>query len=102
MFLDFADDQARRRKQIFMHDWREKLDDFLRFNDRDVLPHAGSVERKHVDAHATNQYQAFAARRRAPREQAGADDLAELASKLERVPRPDQPARRAHRRKDEQ
>lgn len=102
MFLDFADDQARRRKQIFMRDWREKLDEFLRFNDRDVLPHAGSVERTHADAHATDQYQAFAARRRDQREQAGADDLAELASKLERLPRPDRPARRARRRKDDQ
>jgi hypothetical protein len=40
MFLDFAEDQARRRKQIFLQDWRLKLDEFLRFNERGVL---GSV-----------------------------------------------------------
>ncbi|MGH9418531.1 MAG: virulence RhuM family protein, partial [Thermoanaerobaculia bacterium] len=37
MFLDFAEDQARRKKQIFLRDWQTRLDDFLRFNDRNVL-----------------------------------------------------------------
>lgn len=39
MWLDFAEDQAKRRKQVFMKDWEQKLDDFLRFNERRVLPH---------------------------------------------------------------
>lgn len=37
MWLDFAEDQARRRQQVFLRDWQEKLDQFLKFNDRDVL-----------------------------------------------------------------
>lgn len=37
MWLDFAEDQAKRKKQIFLHDWQEKLDQFLQFNDRKVL-----------------------------------------------------------------
>ena len=41
MFLDFAEDQAQRRKQIFLRDWQTRLDDFLRFNERAVLPGAG-------------------------------------------------------------
>jgi hypothetical protein len=41
MFLDFAEDQSRRRKQIFLNDWKARLDEFLRFNDRNVLPTAG-------------------------------------------------------------
>jgi hypothetical protein len=36
MFLDFAEDQARRRRQIFMTDWESRLDEFLRFNERPV------------------------------------------------------------------
>jgi hypothetical protein len=31
MWLDFAEDQARRRKQVFLKDWKAKLDEFLRF-----------------------------------------------------------------------
>ena len=45
MFLDFAEDQARRRRQIFMRDWAERLDDFLRFNERRVLENSRSVSR---------------------------------------------------------
>ena len=43
MYLDYAEDQARHRKQIFMKDWREKLDAFLKFNERDILTNAGKV-----------------------------------------------------------
>ena len=43
MWLDFAEDQARRRKLVFLKDWDLKLDEFLRFNDRAVLP---GIERK--------------------------------------------------------
>ncbi len=32
MWLDFAEDQARRRKQVFLRDWQTRLDDFLRLN----------------------------------------------------------------------
>ena len=41
MFLDYAEDQARRRRQVFLADWEARLDDFLRFNERAVLPNAG-------------------------------------------------------------
>ena len=45
MFLDFAEDQALRRKQIFLNQWQIKLDEFLRFNERAVLSHASAVSR---------------------------------------------------------
>ncbi len=43
MYLDYAEDQARRRKILYMRDWREKLDAFLQFNQREFLTHAGRV-----------------------------------------------------------
>ena len=49
MWLDYAEDQARRRRQVFMKDWEQKLDEFLKFNDRKVLPHAGKVGKKKAD-----------------------------------------------------
>jgi len=64
MFLDYAEDQARRRKQVFMRDWRAKLDDFLSFNERNVLPAAGRVTREEADRKAQQQYELFAQRRR--------------------------------------
>lgn len=52
MFLDFAEDQARRKKQIFLRDWKTRLDEFLRFNERAVLPGAGAVSREDADRKA--------------------------------------------------
>lgn len=33
MWLDFAEDQAQRRKQVFLKDWGARLDEFLKFNE---------------------------------------------------------------------
>jgi hypothetical protein len=71
MWLDFAEDQARRRKQVFLKDWETKLKDFLVFNERAVLSNAGSISKKDADARAEAQYEQFAARRRAMLEAEG-------------------------------
>ena len=68
MWLDFAEDQATRRKQVFMQDWANKLDDFLKFNDRAVLNNAGSVSKKQADAKAGAEFEKFAETRRALKE----------------------------------
>lgn len=73
MWLDFAEDQARRRKEVFLKDWAEKLDSFLAFNERDVLEDAGRVSREQAEAHAQVQYEQFAAKRRALLEAEGAE-----------------------------
>jgi hypothetical protein len=65
MWLDFAEDQARRRRQVFLRDWETRLDDFLRFNEREVLGNAGSISKAEADEHARGEYEQFAARRRA-------------------------------------
>lgn len=65
MWLDFAEDQARRRRQVFLRDWEARLDEFLRFNDRSVLTNAGSVSTADAHAHAEDEYALFAVRRRA-------------------------------------
>ncbi len=59
MFLDYAEDQARRRRQVFMRDWRERLDGFLRFNEREVLPDLGQVSREAADRRAMEQYELY-------------------------------------------
>ena len=65
MWLDFAEDQARRRKQVFLKDWEVKLDEFLRFNERGVLDSKGSVRKEVAHARAEAEYEELAARRRA-------------------------------------
>ncbi len=63
MWLDFAEDQARRRKQVFMKDWKTKLDEFLVFHDRSVLGHAGKASKIDAETHAKHEYDRFADRR---------------------------------------
>jgi len=74
VFLDYAEDQARRRKQVFLKDWPERLDAFLSFNDRDVLPGLGSVSRDAAEQRALAAYEQFNERRRLAAEEQGADD----------------------------
>lgn len=89
MWLDFAEDQARRRKEVFLKDWAEKLDDFLTFNDRDVLHGAGQVSKKRADAHAKSQYEQFAAQRRAMLESEGAEvNVRALEAAAKALPKP--------------
>ncbi|MCA3010563.1 MAG: virulence RhuM family protein [Phycisphaerales bacterium] len=92
MFLDFAEDQARRKKQVFLRDWPVKLDEFLQFNERAVLGNAGKVKREEADAKAIAEYERFEVRRREVAEAAGAAEslraLEEAAKKLpKRKPR---------------
>ena len=86
MFLDFAEDQARRRKQVFLRDWKTKLDEFLQFHDREVLPDAGKVTREEADEKAAQEYEEFSERRRleieARAEAAQIRELEDLARKL--------------------
>lgn len=92
MFLDFAEDQAKHRKQVFRSDWKEKLDDFLRFNERAVLPDAGGVSREEADKKAGQEYELFSARRRAQLEaEAERDSMKELDAAIRKLPKRDQP-----------
>ena len=82
MFLDFAEDQAKRRKQVFLKDWRERLDSFLRFNERAVLPGPGSVSREEANRRVEAEYERFAQRRRELAEAEGMRQLEDAAGKL--------------------
>lgn len=71
MWLDFAEDQALRRKQVFLNDWNEKLDSFLAFNDRNVLQGAGSITKKQADLKAKTSYEHYENKRRGLKESQG-------------------------------
>ncbi len=89
MWLDYAEDQARRRKQVFLHDWQDKLDQFLTFNERDILPNAGRVSKQRADDRARAEYDLFAERRREAREQAGAAETIKALEDLSKRDRSD-------------
>lgn len=79
MYLDYAEDQAKRRKTMTMAEWASKLDAFLTFNDRDLLTHAGKIQAKVAHALAQERYDEFdAGRRQAAAIEADAADLEAL------------------------
>ncbi|QXP87472.1 virulence RhuM family protein [Methylococcus capsulatus] len=79
MYLDYAEDMARRRKPMTMREWEDKLDAFLQFNERDVLTHAGKISAQVAERLALERYAEFDARRReAERLAADAEDVQAL------------------------
>lgn len=87
MWLDFAEDQALRRKQVLMKDWEQRLDDFLQFNDRQVLPNAGTISKEAAEKHAKAQFDQFAVMRREQRELSGEKDyLKQLEAAAKELP----------------
>jgi hypothetical protein len=63
MYLEYAEDQARRRQMLYMKDWRERMDAFLKFNEREILTHPGKVAKEVADNLALAEYGKFHARR---------------------------------------
>jgi hypothetical protein len=64
MFLDRAEFRAQRRKDIRMADWAADLDKFLVDTELPVLATAGTVSHEVATTWASEQYDAFAERRR--------------------------------------
>ncbi len=79
MYLDYAEEQAERRRALYMRDWRAKLDAFLAFNEREILKDAGRVSAEVAQKLALDEYEKFERRRLA--EEASAPDELEKAAK---------------------
>lgn len=59
MYLDYAEDQAEKRKPMYMKDWEEKLNAFLKFNERDILTGSGSISHEVAKELAEKEYEKF-------------------------------------------
>ncbi len=59
MYLDYAEDQAKRRKTMTMNEWADKLDAFLSFNDRAILNHSGQISAQIAEQLALERYTEF-------------------------------------------
>ena len=83
MYLDYAEDQARRRQPLHMRNWREKLNAFLHFNERDILHDGGKVSTEVAQALALEQYEKFHQRRLVEESEMEDDEFARLAKRIE-------------------
>jgi hypothetical protein len=63
MYLDYAEDQARRHTPMHMADWIKKLDAFLRFNERNILTHAGRISQEMAEERAITEFEKYEVKR---------------------------------------
>ena len=59
MYLDYAELQAKQHHVMHMADWEDKLNQFLRFNGREVLQDFGTVKREVAEALAVAEYEKY-------------------------------------------
>lgn len=65
MFLDFAEETAQTRKTMAMKDWENKLNDFLKFNEKEVLTNLGNISHEQAERLVHERYTQFDNKRRA-------------------------------------
>jgi len=59
MYLDYAELQAVRNKPMYMKDWIEKLNAFLKFSEYEILTNAGQISHEVALALASKEYETF-------------------------------------------
>ena len=59
MYLDYAENQAKKYQAMTMKDWKIKLDAFLQFNEKDILTNAGKVSIEVAKSLAESEFEKF-------------------------------------------
>lgn len=59
MYLDYAEDQAKRRIPMTMQDWSKKLNAFLQFNEREILEDSGKVTAEMAKVFAESEFEKY-------------------------------------------
>jgi len=56
LYLEFAELQAKERTPMYMKDWLERLDDFLRVSRKELLSHAGKISHEVAEKKALTEF----------------------------------------------
>ena len=59
MYLDYAENQAKRKIPMTMEDWTNKLNAFLQFNEYEILNNLGKVTAEIAKAFAESEYEKY-------------------------------------------
>jgi hypothetical protein len=59
LYLDFAELQAKNHTPMYMKDWIQKLDDFLKLSGKELLTHAGTISAEVAKIKANTEYDRF-------------------------------------------
>ena len=83
-FLNYAQDQAERRKVIHMSDWLDKADQFIEFNDYEPLNDHGRITRKDANKLAEDRYSLYDTGRKGIEHREAENDLIEALKEADR------------------
>jgi len=78
MYLDYAENQAKRNVAMTMNDWIQKLDAFLQFNEYEILSNAGTIRNDVAKRLAEQHFEQF----RIEQDKRFESDFDQLAKKL--------------------
>ena len=59
LYLDFAELQAKSHQPMYMKDWIQKVDDFLKLSGKELLTHAGRISAEIAKQKADMEYEKF-------------------------------------------
>ena len=93
-YLIYAEGQAIRRISMTMQDWADRLDAFLRFNERNILEHAGKVSHEIAKELAEAEYDKFHRERIQEMDQESSDFDRSLENKAEELRKITKPKKR--------
>ena len=59
VYLDLAEDRAKRKFPMTMEDWAKRLDQFLKFNEREILDNAGTISNTIAKDFAESEFEKY-------------------------------------------
>ena len=84
MYLDYAEMQAEQKQPVYMIEWKEKLDAFLQFNEREILEDSGKVSMEIAQHLALEEYEKFSILRLAEDTAASDTEFENISKQIER------------------
>jgi len=59
MYLDYAEIQAKKKNLMYMKDWIEKLNGFLKFNEKEILDNSGKITMELAKEFAEKEFEKY-------------------------------------------
>lgn len=87
-YLELAELQALNRKPMYMKDWIDRLDDFLRMTGNDILSHAGTVSHQQMLKKAQSEYEKYKSYASAELSESEKHFVEQLEKETKKLPKP--------------
>lgn len=82
MFLDYAELQANKKQLMYMKDWEEILNKFLKFNEKELLENAGKLSHEFMIEYIDKQYDKY---KIIQKENKNIEEIKELEREIKRI-----------------